>query len=189
MTKAALRQQYKQKRATLSEQEHHTLSQQLTDKLLASGLLQNCRYLHLYLPISRLREINTYLLADALRQQSPDMQLVLPVMDAEQGTLEHLCWESSTQFKANEWAIPEPQTGQKILSQQLDIVIVPLLAYDIAGHRLGYGKGFYDRFLAQCPEAVKIGLSFFEPEQAIPHEPHDIALDYCLSPSGIHQFT
>ena len=72
----------------------------------------------------------------------------------------------------------------------IDVVFIPLLAYDAKGHRIGYGKGFYDRFLQQCkPETLKIGLSFFEAETSIiPHEFTDISLDFCVHPKGIYQF-
>jgi 5-formyltetrahydrofolate cyclo-ligase len=70
------------------------------------------------------------------------------------------------------------------------VVFVPLLAFDKKGHRVGYGKGFYDRFLSDCkPETIKIGLSFFEAEESISAIlPSDIRLDFCVTPTEIIVF-
>lgn len=70
------------------------------------------------------------------------------------------------------------------------MVFVPLLAFDKNGDRVGYGKGFYDKFLKECkPEIIKIGLSFFEPEEKIDGIfEEDIKLDYCVTPNEIYTF-
>ena len=72
----------------------------------------------------------------------------------------------------------------------IDVVFVPLLAFDKLGHRVGYGKGFYDKFLRGCrPKIIKIGLSFFEIEKPI-EDTHlnDVNLDYCVTPKHIYMF-
>ena len=70
------------------------------------------------------------------------------------------------------------------------MVFVPLLAFDEKGNRVGYGKGFYDKFLAECkPEILKIGVSFFEPENIIPDVLNtDIQLDLCITPTKVYNF-
>jgi len=70
------------------------------------------------------------------------------------------------------------------------VVFIPLLAFDEEGHRVGYGKGFYDSFLAECkPETLKIGLSFFEAETKIEDVfDGDMALDYCVTPKQVYRF-
>lgn len=75
-------------------------------------------------------------------------------------------------------------------TSKIDVVFVPLLAYDNKGNRVGYGKGFYDHFLSECREdVVKIGLSFFEPEEAIEDvSATDIRLDYCVTPMTVYNF-
>ena len=96
----------------------------------------------------------------------------------------------STVIKKNKWNIPEPIDGIEIPSEKIDVVFVPLLAFDEKGHRLGYGKGFYDIFLASCkPDVIKVGVSFFEAENAIPElETSDIALNYCVTPNKTYIF-
>ncbi|MFZ0597958.1 MAG: 5-formyltetrahydrofolate cyclo-ligase, partial [Flavobacterium sp.] len=72
----------------------------------------------------------------------------------------------------------------------IEVVFVPLLAFDNVGNRVGYGKGFYDKFLAQCkPRTIKIGLSFFEAENQIDDVfESDVKLDYCVTPEKIFRF-
>jgi 5-formyltetrahydrofolate cyclo-ligase len=86
--------------------------------------------------------------------------------------------------------IPEPVQGELIPDEQIDLVFVPLLAFDKKGNRVGYGKGFYDRFLAQCrPNTQKMGLSFFCPIDEISDvDPWDVKLDSCICPDKIWTF-
>ena len=103
--------------------------------------------------------------------------------------MSHYLLTDNTRIKPNIWNIPEPQDGVQIEASKLEVIFVPLLAFDKVGHRVGYGKGFYDVFLKKCPNAVKIGLSFFEADEKIKDiHPDDIALDYCLTPNQIYQF-
>ncbi|HEX8461529.1 MAG TPA: 5-formyltetrahydrofolate cyclo-ligase, partial [Segetibacter sp.] len=73
---------------------------------------------------------------------------------------------------------------------EIDLVFVPLLAYDKRGYRVGYGKGFYDRYLSLCkPEVLKVGFSYFGPEESI-DDTHqfDVPLNYCITPDNIYEF-
>jgi 5-formyltetrahydrofolate cyclo-ligase len=90
----------------------------------------------------------------------------------------------------NQWGITEPEYGKEVPPQLIDVVIVPLLAFDTRGNRLGYGKGFYDRFLAECKaDVLKIGVSYFEPEQAFEEvDEYDIPLDICVTPERVWSF-
>lgn len=96
----------------------------------------------------------------------------------------------STVLKTNDWGIPEPVDGIEIQPQQIEVVFMPLLAFDEKGNRIGYGKGFYDRFLSSCSiDTVKIGLSFFEAEPLISEvSEDDIPLDYCVTSEKIYRF-
>ena len=79
--------------------------------------------------------------------------------------------------------------GFEIKPKKLQVVFVPLLAYDFYGNRVGYGKGYYDKFLAKCGEkCLKIGLSFFTPEKKILVSPIDIKIDLCVTPKKIYNF-
>jgi 5-formyltetrahydrofolate cyclo-ligase len=97
--------------------------------------------------------------------------------------MSHFLLTDNTKIKKNEYNIPEPISGLPVPTEMIDVVFVPLLAYDKKGNRVGYGKGFYDKFLSLCkPEVVKIGLSFFEPEDLIDDVfENDVKLDYCVT--------
>ena len=102
----------------------------------------------------------------------------------------HFLLTDNTLIKQNTWGVPEPQNGLPVPNSEIDVVFIPLLAYDKKGHRVGYGKGFYDRFLSKCrPETIKVGLSFFEPEALIENlDPTDIPLDFCVTPHQVYRF-
>lgn len=106
-------------------------------------------------------------------------------------TLKHYLLTDSTKLKMSKWGIPEPIDGKEISEKKIDVVFVPLLAYDEKGNRVGYGKGFYDTFLKECQShVIKIGLSLFEAEETISDiDPHDIRLDYCISPKKVYSFS
>ena len=84
-----------------------------------------------------------------------------------------------------------PVDGISVPVEKIDVVFIPLLAFDQKGHRVGYGKGFYDTFLARCrPRTLKVGLSLFEPELGNIEDVHekDIALDYGVTPNKVYTF-
>ena len=130
------------------------------------------------------------LLAGWIRSNHPEIKLLLPKSDLQNHTLEHIVWEEDTPLAMNEWGITEPENGEAIQPGLIDMVIIPLLAFDKAGNRIGYGKGFYDRFLAECrPDVRKIGISYFEPEEKFEEvDVFDIPLDVCLTPVKIWAF-
>jgi len=102
----------------------------------------------------------------------------------------HFLLTDNTKIKKNEYNIPEPIDGIEVPCSKIDVVFVPLLAFDTTGNRIGYGKGFYDQFLSECkPETIKIGLSFFEAENVIEDVyESDIKLDYCITPHKTYIF-
>jgi 5-formyltetrahydrofolate cyclo-ligase len=102
----------------------------------------------------------------------------------------HYLLTDNTKFRKNAYNIPEPVDGIEVPVSKIDVVFVPLLAYDEKGNRVGYGKGFYDAFLSKCkPETIKIGLSFFSPEFQIKDvTSDDIKLDFCVTPDSVYTF-
>ena len=87
-------------------------------------------------------------------------------------------------------SVPEPVVDHPVIDlSQNTLMLVPGLAFSVSGYRIGYGQGFYDRFLKQCgPNTRFVGLSFFAPENKIPNASHDIALDYCVTPKNSYTF-
>ncbi|MFO7744060.1 MAG: 5-formyltetrahydrofolate cyclo-ligase [Psychroflexus sp.] len=185
MDKDELRSKYKALRNNLSASEIEELSLQIANQSLKLDIWDFTFY-HIFLSISKHREINSEYILQIIFGK--DRNVVIPkVKDAE---LEHYLLTDSTKLKLSKWGIPEPEKGIKIEPNQIDVVFMPLLAYDKTGNRIGYGKGFYDKFLSDCrPETLKIGLSFFEPEEkSIEVSDHDIGLDFCITPSRIYNF-
>jgi len=187
MTKAQLRDKYKDQRLELSELEKETRSLNIANKVLSLDLWQSSFY-HVFLSISKLNEVNTDPILSIL--SGKDKHIVVSKSNLKEKTLSHFLLTDNTKIIINSWSIPEPEDGIEINAAKIDVVFVPLLAFDERGHRVGYGQGFYDNFLKACKsEVIKVGISFFEPEPTI-HDVHDndIALNYCVTPTKIYSF-
>ncbi len=185
--KKTIRQEVMTRRKALSALQQDQMSLAIANQLLRCDLWSGTYY-HLFLSIVEKGEVDTHPILDILHGR--DKKIVVSKANFENGSLRHFLLEENTRMKHSPYGIPEPEEGHEIAPEVLDVVFVPLLAYDQRGMRLGYGKGFYDRFLAQCSNnCQKVGLSFFEPEsQLIPSEPWDLALDLVVTPSVVHRF-
>ena len=187
MTKAELRKAYKLKRQELSQEAIEDKSLQVANKLLDLPIWELSFY-HIFLSIIEHKEINTDYILSIL--SGKDKNVVISKSNFSTGNLTHFLLTDNTVIKKNHYNIPEPLDGIEIPNHKIELVFVPLLAYDNQGHRVGYGKGFYDKFLANCkPETIKIGLSFFEAETKIEDVfEGDIPLDYCVTPTKVYKF-
>ncbi|HEX2535438.1 MAG TPA: 5-formyltetrahydrofolate cyclo-ligase [Chitinophagaceae bacterium] len=142
-----------------------------------------------YYPADDKGEINTFILTDYLRFRHPGLEIAYPRTHASQYGMDALVAEPES-FRPNPYGIPEPEEGQTVLPEALDLVLVPMIICDRSGNRVGYGKGYYDRFLQQCrPDCLKVGLSYFEPVDRIDdaHE-FDVPLDFCICPQKTYVF-
>lgn len=189
MTKQELRQLYRLERQQLSGNELRAFNHRLLG-LLKKMDWSKCQYCHVYLPISRNQEPDTLLFISWIQDTLPSVRLVVSQSHAEDHSMSHYLLDNTTTYVENKWGIPEPVSGTPVDEKLLDMVLVPLLICDQTGNRVGYGKGFYDRFLKKCrPDVQKIGLSFFEPVEKITDvDPYDIALDCCITPQHIIYF-
>jgi len=186
-TKRELRKKYKELRKALSPEAIETKSLEIANRLLQVAIW-NHTYYHLFLPIAEQNEVDTEFILQILAGK--DKETVLSKSDFETGKMVHYLLTDNTKIRKNEYNIPEPVDGIEVPSTKIDVVFVPLLAFDTNGHRVGYGKGFYDRFLSECKkDVIKVGLSFFEAENTIADVfESDIALDYCITPDKIYTF-
>lgn len=189
MTKAALRSIYKDKRKALSD----------TDRLKLDDLvliqfqrlqLSDVQTLLSYWPIPTHHEVNTLPITDFVQFRMPGLTLAYPRTNYEQVSMEAVIADEETEFSTNQYGITEPLQGQALQPQELDMVFVPLLVYDEQGYRVGYGKGFYDRYLQLCKDdVVKIGFSYFAPEPLISDvNEFDIPLNFVITPERIYEF-
>lgn len=187
MTKKELRKIYLNKRMDLSEVQYEELNRQLSDQFFRTVDLSGIQVLHTFLPIKRTREVNTWLIIDRLKKDFTYIKVAVPKINNQTSELEHYFLENPEQLKNNTWEIPEPVYGIPTPTDKIDAVLVPLLAFDKQGHRLGYGRGFYDRFLGDCrPDCLKIGLSFFEAEEKINGiNEKDIPLNLIVTSKGV----
>lgn len=187
MTKKEARIKYKNLRKELNSQQHDDKSIAIANKLLELPIWDK-QYFHVFLSITDHFEVDTEYILHILAGKDKD--ILISKSDFESRKMIHYLLTDGTKIKKNEYNIPEPVDGIEVPDSKIDVVFVPLLAFDEKGHRVGYGKGFYDRFLAQCkPDVITVGLSFYEAEQEISdlHE-NDFALNYCVTPSKIYKF-
>jgi 5-formyltetrahydrofolate cyclo-ligase len=187
MTKTELRTQYKAFRKSLSEESIEEMSLAIANSVLALDIWDKT-YFHVFLPIEEQKEVNTEFLLHLL--SGKDKEIVISKADFDTRKMTHFLLTDNTKIKKNEYNIPEPMDGIEVPSPKIQVVFVPLLAFDTKGNRVGYGKGFYDQFLAECPpETIKIGLSFFEAETFIADVfEKDIRLDFCITPKNCYRF-
>ena len=187
MLKKELRQKYKTLRSQISDQDLDEMSLAIANKLLTIPIW-NKTYFHIFLPIIEQKEVNTEFLLHLL--SGKDKEIVISKSDFTTRKMTHFLLTDNTKIKKNEYNIPEPVDGIEVPSSKIQVVFVPLLAFDTKGNRGGYGKGFYDQFLAECqPETIKIGLSFFEAENTITDVfEKDVQLDFCITPEKRYRF-
>ncbi|MFT3903528.1 MAG: 5-formyltetrahydrofolate cyclo-ligase [Niabella sp.] len=129
-------------------------------------------------------------ITDYLIFSNPGVQVAYPVCDFATSTMRAFVTEDDTTFMPNRFGTLEPESNVEMSPASIDLIIVPLLCFDKAGYRVGFGKGFYDKFLSSPGmRAVKVGLSYFEPIDKIVNSNHfDVPLDYCITPERIYGF-
>lgn len=188
LNKNELRTFYKELRLALSDGELQKRSLQITDNVISFlGERKELNHFHLFFPIPKQREINTYPIKDYLEEKGNVIYSSRVEFDSL--TLQTLLLKPNTKFLLDKWGIPVPVDFDLVTGELIQVVFVPLLAFDQKGNRIGFGKGYYDVFLASLGASVlKVGLSFFSPELSIPSELHDIPLDYCITPENILTF-
>ena len=188
MTKAELRKMYKKKRTELSP----AVKDRLEDLMLIQ--FQN---LHLeipdmvmtYSPIEASNEYDPVLIEEYSFFKNPATTLVYPVIDSVHGSLKAFAVKEDSFFQLNEFEIEEPINGKETSPEAIGLMIVPLLTFNDGGYRVGYGKGYYDKFIQHCrPEMLKIGFSFFDAEIIDDINSFDKVMDFCITPERIYQF-
>lgn len=187
MKKNELRKKFKALRIALTNEDIEEKSLEIANKTLELPIWEY-KFYHIFLSIAEQKEVDTEFLLHIL--QGKDKNVIIPKADTKTGNMIHFLLTDQTLIKKSRWNIPEPQEGIEISTEMLDVVFIPLLAFDKNGHRIGYGKGYYDRFLAGCkPDIVKIGLSFFDPVEEIKEVfSSDIPLNYCVTPEKVYEF-
>ncbi|MFZ4058962.1 MAG: 5-formyltetrahydrofolate cyclo-ligase [Ferruginibacter sp.] len=192
MLKKEIRKIYREKRNTLSNAQRNKLEdllliqfQQLNIDIPATIMA--------YAPIEKFNEYDPGLILDYCAFKNPIQQLCYPLMTSgltESPKMHAVCVDDTTEFELNAWGIPEPINAPIIDPSRIEMVILPLLAFDLKGNRVGYGKGYYDNFLKSCnAQCIKIGFSYFEPLDIIEDVASwDIPLNFGITPERIVNF-
>lgn len=189
MLKKQARKTYDQKRKDLS----------YSDKLKWDDLIlinfQTLEIPHLqavfsFYPMDERNEVNAFIITDYLHFRNPNLQICYPKMAIEEPNMEAIACHADTIFEANAINILEPLETEVVDPQDLDMVLVPMLICDVKGNRVGFGKGYYDRYLSRCrPDCLKVGLSYFAPVDRIEDaNEFDVPLDFCITPEKVYVF-
>lgn len=190
MDKVTIRKQYLDLRLKLARSKYWMLTEEIMEqvKLIEWEKLNT---VHVFLPIRKNNEVDTFSILNYFKHIHPQLKIVVPRTDFKNLSVSNILYDHEfTILGRNKYDIPEPIHGKIVPAGEIDAVFVPLLGFDVNGNRVGYGKGFYDRFLSECrPDVVKIGLSFFDPVEKINDlNEYDIPLDLCITPGKTWDF-
>ena len=186
-TKKEWRAHYSAQRHALTVEERAQKSHLITEHYFTLFEKENPEVVHLFLSMSAKSEVDTRFILQRLNQEYPQVKTVTSVIAEDQVSLLTIEVRMDTPLTINNWGIPEPATRVVFPEQEIQEVLTPLLAMDTHGFRLGYGKGFYDRFFASCSASVKrTGINFFPlVDHELPKDPWDITLHRLISADGI----
>jgi 5-formyltetrahydrofolate cyclo-ligase len=189
MLKKELRKVYKLKRMELSTAERSRLD----DLLLIQFQTVDLPFIETllsYWPIEENNEPNTHLFTEFMKFRNPELKVCYPKSDFDELTMEAVATDIDTPFEKRNLNIHEPTAGNIVDAGKLEMIFVPLLAIDEKGFRVGYGKGFYDKYLAECPrDCIKVGFSYFDPIDAVDdRNEFDVPLDLCITPRNSYVF-
>ncbi len=141
-----------------------------------------------YYPMDTQNEPNSLLLAKYLHAINPGVTMAYPRIQVDSYQMDF--YAETDSLSENKWGIQEPLPLNKVLPHQMDAMIVPLLGFDENGQRIGYGKGYYDRYFEHYPNTgLRIGISYFEPIPNI-QDTHqfDVPLTHCITPWNSYEF-
>ena len=186
LSKIEAREKYKNLRKQLQESEILDMSVEIANNLLKFNIWE-LKIFHLFMSIDENKEVDTKPIFDLLIGKGKE--IIIPKINTKTNTLDSYIFDEKTEFKISNLRIPEPINGI-VFNGKIDVAILPLLAYDLDGNRVGYGKGFYDKFIYNLKsKPLKVGISFFLPEKSLEFNNYDINLDYCVTPNKIFSFS
>lgn len=183
--KSELRKELREMRKSISKGDYETWSANIRDTLIHQPEFKKARTVNCYVSMNSRKEVDTHALIKRMFELGKEV--AVPVTNFDDGTLSHFIIDSFYDLEENKWGVMEPQDGEAISVSDFDLVIVPMVGADEEGNRIGYGKGFYDRFLQRvdCP---KIGLTFEQNiVEELPVEPFDIPMDKIITENRIIQ--
>ena len=184
--KEAIRKRIGVLKKELSTLQYRKKSLIIKEKLFALSQFQKAKIVLFYISFNK--EVDTH---DAIGQllMVKNKKILVPLVDKDNPLLQVSILDNFNDLKKGSFSILEPKKSKmkKFDTKKIDMVIVPGIAFDKKGHRVGYGHGYYDRFLKTLPKnTIKVGLAFdFQIVEKIPHEKHDVSMDLIVTDSGI----
>jgi 5-formyltetrahydrofolate cyclo-ligase len=187
MIKSQLRKIYLAKRKNLSPTERNRKSEQISNYFFQAFDLSKFGLLHCFLAIEKFNEIDTKLIFQRIWREFAHLKTVVPRVNFHTHEIENVKFTAETKLVKNAWGIDEPTESEVVETEKIDVCLIPLLCFDKRGFRVGYGKGFYDKFLKNCrADCLKVGLSYFAPVAEISDaENFDVKIDFCVTPVKI----
>ena len=183
MDKNTLRGVLLQKRAEFSREERKGMDRDIAAGIIDAPLFKNASMLLIYAPLEN--EINLLPLAHVARKRG--LPIAFPRCDKETNTMQFYILPEGQKLTPGAYGIPEPPEDAEVcIPDERSLCIVPALSYDLAGNRIGYGKGYYDRYLATFP-GVKIGATYAPMLlKRVPTEAHDLPVDWLFTERGAY---
>ena len=172
----------RQYRGTLTATERSEMNQRIFEQCQKVITAAKPKRVMAFLPIERLNEIDTWPLVLWLWEKHRNKKVYVPRITG--GKIEAIQITQRSTFISTKRGIPEPEDGPMLLpNESLDIVFIPLLGFDASGQRVGYGNGYFDRFLKQHPSSRFIGLGYecLFSKEGIASESHDIKLNAVIT--------
>lgn len=180
MSKSKIRQEILLRRDALSPLEVEFLSAAVVTQFLASTVYSAASTLALY--SSHRSEVATSGIFAAAVQDGK--RILYPRTVG--AVLEFIAVESQDALKEGRFGIREPEQGEAFPLSEIDLIVLPGVAFDLDGLRLGYGLGCYDRALAAGGGATLVGLAYdFQIVPSLPREDHDVPVNFVVSERGI----
>ena len=176
MTKEELRRLVRSQKRMYSAPQLQAMSAEAVARLMALPQMAAAKTVMLYYSLAD--EVSTHELADRLVERGK--MVVLPVVTGP-AEMKLRRYRSADDLSMGAFGIMEP-TGEPFTSlAEIDLAVVPGMAFDTRGNRLGRGKGYYDRFLSQLPQATKVGLCFpFQKFPGVPTDENDVRMDLVI---------
>ncbi|QCK13551.1 5-formyltetrahydrofolate cyclo-ligase [Mangrovivirga cuniculi] len=190
MNKQTLRRTFLEKRKGLKESEYEWRCEAIAQNFFEYSGWSDLTCIHTFLPIIKNREIDTYQIINGLRKRDWEGKIATGVSDFKYNSMKTYLLDKSTVLKENHWGIPEPVDSVKVEDSEIDMVLTPLIIADKKGHRIGYGRGFYDIFFKKLePQTKKVGLSLSLPLDPLKYfNSFDICLDMLITPYRVYHF-
>ncbi|MBN2127634.1 MAG: 5-formyltetrahydrofolate cyclo-ligase [Candidatus Diapherotrites archaeon] len=177
--KQKLRNEFIEKRKSIPAKKRKQKSKLIAEKLFSLPEFLNAKKIMVYHSFKE--EVETDLIIQKAHETGKEV-FVPDIHDAENCLMNCVKIEKETELEMDCFGICKPKKQELIHPKELDLVIVPGIAFDLNGNRLGWGKGYFDRFLKKCKKCIFIGLAFEEQiTEKIPADEMDVKINIIIT--------